>query len=378
MRDIDKVEVYFASEHVGTMAQIDSRRTAFQYAPSWIENGFSISPISLPLENRLFIAAPEPFDGLFGVFNDSLPDGWGRLITDRHLRKHGIDPNLVTPLTRLSILTPERTGNLHYEPSNGTRVDLKSPDLDALYNETKEILLDKDSGKYIDELFIIGSSSNGARPKIGIQMEGSSWIVKFPSVYDPKNMGKMEYDYNRTARECGIDVPDFKLLESNLCNGFFASKRFDRTPNGKVHMVSTSGLLETSHRIPAMDYRHLFKLSRLLSNDTNELQRVFDLMCFNVISHNQDDHSKNFSFLYDADQRVWRLSPAYDLTYSATTWNEQSTTVNGKGKAITIQDLVDLGTQNGLNPNKLAQRANEIQEIVTANLSDYLQQGSVK
>lgn len=378
MRDIDKVEVHFADEHVGTMAQIDSRRTAFQYAPSWIENGFSISPISLPLENRLFIAAPEPFDGLFGVFNDSLPDGWGRLITDRHLRKHGIDPNSVTPLTRLSILTPERTGNLHYEPSNGTRMDLKAPDLDALYNETKEILLDKDSGKYIDELFIIGSSSNGARPKIGIQMEGSSWIVKFPSVYDPKDMGVMEYDYNRTARECGIDVPDFKLLESNLCNGFFASKRFDRTPNGKVHMVSTSGLLETSHRIPAMDYRHLFKLSRLISNDTNELQRVFDLMCFNVISHNQDDHSKNFSFLYDADQRVWRLSPAYDLTYSATTWNEQSTTVDGKGKAITIQNLVDLGIQNGLNPNKLAQRANEIQEIVTANLSGYLQQGSVK
>ena len=173
-------------------------------------------------------------------------------------------------------------------------------------------------------------------------------------------MGLKEFEYNKVARECKIEVSDFNLLGSNLCKGFFTIKRFDR-PN-LVHLVSASGLLETSHRVPALDYKHLFKLSWFLSKDVGELQRVFDLMCFNVFSHNQDDHSKNFSFLYDLSQGKWRLFPAYDLTYSTTAWNEQSTTVNGKGKNIGLEDLVDLGVQNGLERNQLLHRAQEIKD----------------
>lgn len=371
MKNIDKVEVFFGEEHVGTIAQTD-RTTAFQYAPTWIANGFSISPISLPLKNELFEAEREPFEGMFGVFNDSLPDGWGRLITDRHLLKQGINPSEVSSLTRLTFLTQDRIGGLRFEPSKSNHVETSIPNLDELYNETKEILLDDNSQRFIDEFFIRGSSSNGARPKIGLEIESSSWIVKFPSVYDPKDMGTMEYDYNRAAQECGVEVPEFKLLESNQCKGFFASKRFDKSDKGLIHMVSASGLLETSHRTPVMDYRHLFKLSWLLSNDIHELQKVFDLMCFNVFAHNQDDHSKNFSFLYDNLERRWKLSPAYDLTYSSTSWNEQSTTVNGKGKDISIQDLVQLGTQNGLAKNELLLRAQEIQEIVEDRLGKYI------
>lgn len=367
MKNENKVEVFFDSKHVGTLAQLDRTKTAFQYSSSWISDGFSISPISLPLDNRLFISNIEPFEGLFGVFNDSLPDGWGRLITDRYLLKNGINPNEVTPLTRLTLLTPERTGGLSFEPSKLSSSSFISSDLDELYNETKEILADRDSNKFIDEFFIMGSSSNGARPKIGLKMDGMSWIVKFPSVYDAKDIGLMEYNYNKAAQEAGIDVPEFTLLKSNLCKGFFATKRFDRQKN--VHMISASGLLETSHRVPAMDYKHLFKLSWILSKDSSELQRIFDLMCFNVFSHNQDDHSKNFSFLYNINDRKWKLSPAYDLTYSSTSWNEQSTTVNGKGKDIKIEDLVALGVQNGLEENKLFKRACEIREI-TAKLVD--------
>ena len=365
MKNVNKVEVFLGCAHVGTLAQVDRGHTAFQYDSTWISEGFSISPISLPLTNKLFIAESEPFDGLFGVFNDSLPDGWGRLITDRYLIKQGLNPTEFTSLTRLTLLTPERTGALRYEPSEPSTSEYQSLNLDVLYNETRKILEDKDSTAFIDKFFIIGSSSNGARPKIGLKMDGESWIVKFPSVYDSKDMGLMEFEYNKVAKKCGIEVPDFTLLESNLCKGFFATKRFDR-PN-PVHMVSVSGLLETSHRVPALDYKHLFKLSWFLSKDVGELQRVFDLMCFNVFSHNQDDHSKNFSFLYDLSQRKWRLSPAYDLTYSTTAWNEQSTTVNGKGKDIGLEDLVDLGVQSGLERKWLLHRAQEIEEA-TRNL----------
>ncbi len=358
MKNVNKVEVFLGSNHVGTIAQVDRGHTAFQYDATWISEGFSISPISLPLTNKLLIAESEPFDGLFGVFNDSLPDGWGHLITDRYLIKHGINPSEITSLTRLTLLPPESSGALRYEPSEASVSEYKSLDLDELYNETREILDDKDSNAFIDKFFIIGSSSNGARPKINLNKDGFSWIVKFPSAYDSKDMGLMEYNYNSVAKECGIEVPEFTLLKSNLCKGFFATKRFDRPAT--IHMVSASGLLETSHRVPALDYKHLFKLSWFLSKDINELQRIFDLMCFNVFSHNQDDHSKNFSFLYDISQRKWGLSPAYDLTYSSTAWNEQSTTVNGKGKDIGLDDLVKLGEQSGLERNKLLQRAQEI------------------
>lgn len=358
MKNVNKIEVFLDSAHVGTIAQVDKGHTAFQYDATWISEGFSISPLSLPLTNKLFIAESEPFDGIFGVFNDSLPDGWGHLITDRYLIKHGINPNEISALTRLTLLTPESSGALRYEPSETSVSEFQSLNLDALYKETKEILEDKDSSAFIDKFFIIGSSSNGARPKINLNRNGSSWIVKFPSAYDSKDMGLMEYNYNNVAKACGIEVPEFTLLKSNLCKGFFATKRFDRLT--KTHMISTSGLLETSHRVPALDYKHLFKLSWFLSKDTKELQRIFDLMCFNVFSHNQDDHSKNFSFLYDISQRKWRLSPAYDLTYSTTAWNEQSTTVNGKGKDIGLEDLVKLGEQSGLERNKLLQRAQEI------------------
>ena len=371
MNNVNKVVVFFNNEEVGTIAQANGNRTAFQYSASWLRNGFSISPISLPLESRVFIADREPFDGLFGVFNDSLPDGWGRLVTDRYLKNHGINPLSITSLTRLTLLGPTASGALRFEPAEDTGLALSdSPDLDTLYSESRKILHDEEDGKAIDEFFIRGSSSNGARPKIELEISGEPWIVKFPSVYDSPDMGVMEYDYNRTAEKCGIETAEFRLLESGISKGFFASKRFDR-PINRIHMVSVAGLLETSHREPALDYSHLFRLSWMLSKSTDELERIFALMCFNVFSHNQDDHSKNFSFLYDTAEGIWRLSPAYDLTYSMTAWNEQSTTVSGKGKDITSKDLVELGRKYGLDEAVITEKSAEIQREVENNLSKY-------
>ena len=373
MKNTNKVAVFFGNEEVGMIAQPENEnRTVFQYSPSWLRNGFSISPISLPLENRVFISEREPFDGMFGVFNDSLPDGWGRLITDRYLKNHGIDPLSITPLTRLTLLGPAMTGSLHYEPAvSREEAPTDTPDLDTLFSETRKILKDEGSDTFIDEFYIRGSSSNGARPKIEIDINKEAWIVKFPSAYDSPDMGIMEYDYSRTARMCNIETAEFTLLKSNLTKGFFASRRFDR-PVNKTHMVSVSGLLEASHREPALDYKHLFKLSWILSKDIEEQKRVFDLMCFNVFSHNQDDHSKNFSFIYNVTEGKWKLSPAYDITYSMTAWNEQSTTVNGKGKNITAEDMIELGLQSGLEKEYLIRRTSDIKTVVDSELATYI------
>ncbi len=373
MKRNDKVIVFFGSEEVGTIAETDNRTTAFQYSSSWQNNGFSISPLSLPLGSKLFFAERKPFDGLFGVFNDSLPDGWGRLITDRYLKRHKINPNEITPLDRLTLLGSERTGSLRYEPLTKTSLIKNSSDLDELFEETKKIMHDAGSDTAIDEFFVRGSSSNGARPKINLFMDASEWIVKFPSLFDSRDMGKMEFDYNTVAKHCGIEVSEYRLLKSNLTKGFFASRRFDR-PAGQSHMVSVSGLLETSHREPALDYDHLFRLSWFLTRDVNELERVFNIMCFNVFAHNQDDHSKNFSFIYDVSNGRWKLSPAYDITFSSTSWNEESTTVGGKGKNITIEDLVELAKRYSLDEKQLFLQAKKIKDIVTEELGEYLNQ----
>ena len=374
MDNLKYIKVFFNGAPVGTIAQYDKIRTAFQYAPSWIESGFSISPLSLPLDNRVHIASAGPFDGMYGVFNDVLPDGWGRLVTDRYLASKKINPQSVSALSRLALINSDSIGALSFEPMLLDK-DPAGTDynIDDFYDEARRMLLCEYKEADLDSLFRYGSASNGARPKILIEMDGKSWLIKFPSIYDEDDMGQMEYDYHEAAIECGIQIPEIKLLPSTRCSGIFASKRFDRDKKGRrIHVVSVSGLLESHHSIPALDYRHIFKLSFLLSKDLDELMRIYDLMCFNVLSHNQDDHAKNFSFIFSEDDMKWRLSPAYDLTFSSTTWGEQSTTVNGKGRDITVEDAIKTALPFGLEEKKLREHYSAIAEIVHTKLGRYI------
>ncbi len=162
----------------------------------------------------------------------------------------------------------------------------------------------------MDELFKLGGSSGGARPKILTKINGEDWIIKFPSSQDPKNIGEQEYKYLLVAKDSGIKMSETRLFESKNCSGYFGIKRFDRENDKKVHMVSISGLLETSHRLPNLDYNILMKLTLELTKNYQDIEQLYRLMCFNVFAHNRDDHSKNFSFLYDENKKEWHLSPA--------------------------------------------------------------------
>ena len=86
MEKTKRLKVKYHGRDVGTMALWQGRLAAFEYSREWLADGFPISPFSLPLEQKVFMPKIDPFDGLFGVFADSLPDGWGRLLTDRYLR----------------------------------------------------------------------------------------------------------------------------------------------------------------------------------------------------------------------------------------------------------------------------------------------------
>ena len=326
-----------------------------------MNNGFSISPFSLPLIKKVFIPKYDPFGGLFGVFNDSLPDGWGRLLVDRLFLKNKINPNEIDNLNRLAVVQESGMGALTYKPEHRFESKNNIADYDILAQECSKILESQNSDN-LDELFILGGSSGGARPKILTSIDNEDWIIKFPSSSDPKNIGEKEYQYSLCAKDCGINMTETRLFPSKICSGYFGIKRFDRKNGKKVHMVSVSGLLETSHRLPNLDYNTLMKLTLKLTRNYQDIEQLFRLMCFNVFAHNRDDHSKNFSFLFDDIKKEWHLSPAYDLTYSFSFNGEHATTINGEGKNPTLDDILAVAKNIGLKEKFAKDIASDIQE----------------
>lgn len=355
------LKVFYNDILVGTLAKTPERVVAFEYDLDWLNNGFSISPFSLPLIKKVFIPKYEPFDGLFGVFNDSLPDGWGRLLVDRLFLKNKINPAEIDNLNRLAVVQESGMGALTYKPEHRFQTENDVSNLDILSQECSKILESQNSDN-LDELFQLGGSSGGARPKILTSINNEDWIIKFPSSTDPKNIGEKEYQYSLCAKDCGINMTETKLFPSRICSGYFGVKRFDRKNGKKVHMVSVSGLLETSHRLPNLDYNLLMKLTLELTRNYKDIEQLFRLMCFNVFAHNRDDHSKNFSFLFDDNKKEWHLSPAYDLTYSSSFNGEHATTINGEGKNPNLDDILAVAKNIGLNEKSAKNIALDIQE----------------
>ena len=287
MKTADRIEVFLNGKKVGMIVPYQKRLPAFEYSEEWLRNGFSISPFSLPLQAGVKIAKSDPFDGIFGIFADSLPDGWGRLLVDRMLRKAGENPEEIDPFSRLSIVGTSGKGALEYKPVYSLKTAQQTDDLDQIAEECQKILQTEDSGD-LDTLFAMGGSSGGARPKVMVRLNGEEWIVKFPSSGDPSDIGLMEYEYNLCAKSCGIEIPEVRLFPSDLCPGYFGSIRFDRMKTAlgekKIHTASVSALLETSHRIPALDYCSLLSLTWQLTKREEEVEKMFTLMCFNVFA----------------------------------------------------------------------------------------------
>ena len=341
-KNMEVLNIFINDIIVGRLTIIkENNLAAFEYGNNFIKDGFSISPFYLPLKQGVFVAKQEPFNGMFGVFNDSLPDGWGQLLIDRFLINNRIDLSTVTILDRLSIVGDNGKGALTYKPQNNLYEDSKNTDINYLAKEVKKILNEDYTGD-LAALVAKGGSSGGARPKVCIKIDNEDWIVKFPSSQDIKNIGEIEYLYSTVAKKCSINMPETKLIEKK----YFAVKRFDRDKNKKIHMHSAAGLLYASHRLPSLDYIDLINLTLQLTKDISQAVEMFRLMVFNILTYNNDDHSKNFSFLYKDDK--WILSPAYDLVYSTGFNNQHTTTVAGKG-IPTKEDIFVVAKETEIN-----------------------------
>ncbi|MBO4377866.1 MAG: type II toxin-antitoxin system HipA family toxin [Clostridia bacterium] len=360
----NKLEVSFHGQNVGTLSETTDHRIAFAYTQEWLRNGFPISPFSLPLKPEVFVPSSLHFGGLFGVFADSLPDAWGQLLMNRMLQRRGIHTDEVSQLTRLAIIGSSGMGALCYQPAWEAWQPQELDDLDALAQECQRIL-NREETQDADRMFALAGSSGGARPKVMTE----EWIIKFPASTEDPDSGVMEKAYMDCAERCGITVPETRLLSSKRCGGYFSVRRFDRTPGAdgilrRHHVLTAAAILELDWRSPGMDYHTLMKLTKILCRDRREeLEQMYRRMCFNVFAHNRDDHSKNFSFLYNEKKDQWSLSPAYDLTWSSTYYGEHTTTVDGNGRDPGMAELLTVGKTAGLPVKRCRDIAEEIQAI---------------
>lgn len=355
------LDFWSEGEPLGRLALRD-RQIFFEYDQGFLKRGLDVSPFRLPLKSGVQTFDGHLFEGLPGLFNDSLPDGWGRLLFDRSMRAKGFLPEEFSPLDRLAHIGQKGMGALTYEPDFSEAPSHELIDLDWLAAQSAEVL-EGEAEDVLAELLALNGSSAGARPKalIGFDrkhdriVHGAGalgenhepWLVKFANTQDGTDAGAIEFAYAEMARRAGIDIPETHLFSAKKGAGYFATKRFDRDGSKRLHMHTACGLLHSDFRTPSLDYQDVIELTTLLTRDVREVEKMFRLAVFNVLAHNRDDHSKNFSFLMN-ETGEWRLSPAYDLTFSSGPGGEQSTMVMGEGKSPGLSHLRALGEAAGI------------------------------
>jgi serine/threonine-protein kinase HipA len=359
---------------VGRLA-IRNRQVFFEYDPSFVRRPLPISPFHLPLATHVLGPFDTPFESLPGIFNDSLPDGWGRLLVDRRARRIGVT---LTPLDRLAVVGRHGIGALIYEPEISIGDSRGALDLDELAADAAAVL-EGDAEDVLDQLIVLGGSPQGARPKamVGWSQRRKSvvhgarelppgyrrFLVKFPASADPKDIGPIEYAYSLMASAAGLRVPRTHLFPSRRGPGFFGTERFDFHGADRRHVHTLSGLLNIDHRVPTLDYTSVLAATGRLTRDHREVVEMFRLMAFNVLAHNRDDHSKQFSFLMDASG-AWTVSPAYDLTFSDGINGEHTTTIDGEGRAPADADLIRVARKADIKERNATKIIDEVRTAV--------------
>lgn len=357
MKKIDRLEVKYHNRPVGYLSLTpDNRLCVFEYAPAWLADGFSISPLELPLKRGAFVAKFHPFHGDFGIFEDSLPDGYGRYLLHKALQRQGINDSDLSSLDRLALVGQGGMGALTYSPVHFFGKEEDIVDFDILQQKALEVLKEKQDADAGLLLYNSGNSG-GARPKAVFSDNEGHWLIKFRHINDPLDIGRQEYVYNEAARRCGIEVPDFRLINGK----YFATRRFDIDAGGnRRHIATAGGLLGVSLSEPILDYSNLLALTGYITQKSCEVEQMYRRMVFNYLIDNKDDHCKNFCFVVIGNK--WHLAPAYDLTLCADGYNGQhATSVNGKGEP-TLEDFIAVGIKIKMDAARCRSIIEEIKE----------------
>lgn len=344
---------------VGTLAE-HGRDIHFEFSPSFLESPLPISPFMLKVTGGIQRPPDNELGGLFGVFADSLPDGWGLLLMDRVFREVGnSSPSM---LDRLSYVGEAGIGALIYQPTleynSGLR---KALDLRDISRQAERIIAGSPE-EVLPELAIAGGSAGGARPKVLVNLDSQTqqmslphgriprgeegWLIKFRSQGDFRDSGLVEYAYAKMAGQAGVNMSETRLFEAGD-EVFFGTRRFDQVPGQRFHVHTLGGLLQASHRLAQVDYETYLRVVRALTQDYQALLEAYRQAMFNYFSYNRDDHVKNFSFIMNSTGE-WKIAPAYDLMFSTGINGWHSMDFGSGTQHPTLQHLFTLAEKVGI------------------------------
>lgn len=388
----------------------------FQYTPEFVGSGIEVAPLIMPLreEPYRFPALPyETFHGLPGLLSDSLPDRFGHALINAWLATQGRTSESFNAVERLCYTGTRGMGALEFAPLKGPRTTRSQQlQIDVLVELASEVLSRReglavsfaDRAEVLNEILRVGTSAGGARAKAVIAWNKETnkvrsgqvkappgftyWLLKFDGVQgnkdkeleDPKGYGAVEYAYSAMARDCGIEMETSRLLEEGGRRHFMI-RRFDRTDEGrKIHMLSLGAMAHYNFNDPAAhSYEQAFMVMRRLDLPLEQIEQMFRRMVFNIIARNQDDHVKNIAFLMDRTGQ-WRLSPAFDLTYSYNPnglWTSRhQMAMNDKRDKFTLQDFIECGRTVSLKQGRAESILEEICRVVL-NWTSYAEKARV-
>ena len=373
-----EVEAFIYDKKIGTILLKDGR-VYFEYDKEFKNSKLEISPLKLPLSlEGVYTNNDEHyFKGLAGVFHDSLPDKFGTKVIERYFESKNIPSHELNVVQKLMFVGDKSIGAISYKPSIHKLDNQKKQELielNSFYENAKKII-SGDAIDVVDEMLTFmdsAASAGGARAKAIIGYNPNSkeiisgikkelpirfehYLIKFDFLNDnqkSQDYTKLEYLYMNMAKEAKIEVPNIELLEhGNLTH--YLIKRFDRV-NGKAkHLHSVAGLTHCNFNVPMhYSYDELFRLTRYLTGNQQDLYELYRRMVFNIIGRNQDDHAKNFAFLMD-EKGTWSLSPAYDITYANGTGytKNHQLSLRGKTNDFTKNDLLEIAKLHSLKEN---------------------------
>lgn len=368
---------------------VTARQAVAEWSATFIADPLPISPLLVKVPSGLLRPKGRAFGDLPGLFGDSLPDGWGRLLIDRELAARGQSVIDITDLDRLALVGRDGMGALTYRPADEPegREKVSLDWFDQLVPKVGGAATAED----LERLRRMAGGSQGARPKFVAQISADGaelrnhrqlwepgWrqvLAKRRALTDEPGAIEAEAAYAAMAKAAGISMMPVEVLRATSGEPFFVTDRFDRDGNARLHMQTVAALLDVDFRTATLDYVELLRVVRMMTRDQRAVEEMFRRMVFNVRALNRDDHLKNHAFLMDASG-IWRLAPAYDLSFSRGPGGEHTLLVGGEGRRPGRKQFDLIATKSGIKPRQVAAIIDEV-DTAAANWPRFADAGAV-
>lgn len=385
------IQVKLWNKNVGLLSWDDNKGcSVFQFDKDFMQYGWNIAPLIAPLDSA-YVQKSFPMSGnkekLYGglpeFIADSLPDYWGNIVFQKWMEANHLLPKSVNAVDRLSFIGKRAMGALEFQPAHIQEDASINIELSSLYElanrlflDRQDINIDMSNNLIMEDLYKVGTSAGGQRPKAIIGMDEETGIIRSGQADLPPNFNhyilkfdtgkrdelpitKVEMAYYLMAKDAGINMMPSKLVEIEGTKNFM-TQRFDRQNGKKIHTQTLAAMSSFADA-----YEDLFVVGRKLNLSADEQSQQYRRMVFNIIAENVDDHTKNFSFIM-LPNGEWHISPAYDIVFSADPdshfYRNHELTILGKRKNITKQDLLLFAQRQDI--KNAASIIDEVAEVV--------------